>query len=56
MASTTLEGLRARGHDVLEWPAWSRLAGTVNTIVKDLEAGVLTAAADPRRATYAVGW
>ena len=56
MASTTLEGLRTRGHDVLEWPDWSRLAGTVNTIVKDLEAGVLTAAADPRRATYAVGW
>lgn len=52
----TFEGLRARGHDVLEWPDWTRLAGTVNTIVKDTHAGVLTAAADPRRAAYAVGW
>ncbi|MEZ5816050.1 MAG: gamma-glutamyltransferase [Hyphomicrobiaceae bacterium] len=54
--STTIEGLRALGHDVLEWPEWTRLAGTVNTIVKDTKAGVLTAASDPRRATYAVGW
>lgn len=52
----TVAALKGLGHDVLEWPEWSRLAGTVNTIVKDLEAGVLTAAADPRRATYAVGW
>jgi gamma-glutamyltranspeptidase/glutathione hydrolase len=52
----TVEGLRDLGHDVLEWPDWTRLAGTVNTIVKDQQAGVLTAASDPRRATYAVGW
>lgn len=52
----TITGLEARGHDVLRWPDWTRLAGTVNTIVKDTKAGVLTAAADPRRATYAVGW
>lgn len=56
MDETTFEGLEALGHDVLRWPDWTRLAGTVNTIVKDTKAGVLTAAADPRRATYAVGW
>lgn len=56
MDEATFEGLEARGHDVLRWPDWTRLAGTVNTIVKDTKAGVLTAAADPRRATYAVGW
>jgi gamma-glutamyltranspeptidase/glutathione hydrolase len=52
----TRDRLRELGHDVLDWPDWTRLAGTVNTIIKDVEAGVLTAAADPRRATYAVGW
>lgn len=56
MDAKTFAGLEARGHDVLRWPDWTRLAGTVNTIVKDTKAGVLTAAADPRRATYAVGW
>jgi gamma-glutamyltranspeptidase/glutathione hydrolase len=56
MDRATFEGLSAMGHDVLEWPDWTRLAGTVNTIIKDRRAGVLTAAADPRRATYAVGW
>ncbi len=56
MEEATFQGLEALGHDVLRWPDWTRLAGTVNTIVKDTRAGVLTAAADPRRATYAVGW
>jgi len=56
MDARTLAGLEARGHDVLRWPDWTRLAGTVNTIVNDTKAGVLTAASDPRRATYAVGW
>jgi gamma-glutamyltranspeptidase/glutathione hydrolase len=56
MSESTFAGLEALGHDVLKWPDWTRLAGTVNTIIKDTKAGVLTAAADPRRATYAVGW
>jgi gamma-glutamyltranspeptidase/glutathione hydrolase len=51
-----MEGLRAFGHDVLEWPEWTRLAGTVCTIAHDVKHGVLTGAADPRRAAYAVGW
>ncbi len=52
----TIEGLEALGHDILRWPEWTRLAGTVCSVVHDTEAGVLTAAADPRRATHAVGW
>ena len=52
----TREGRRGRGMGGPGWRNWTRLAGTVNTIVKDTRAGVLTAAADPRRATYAVGW
>jgi gamma-glutamyltranspeptidase / glutathione hydrolase len=50
------DGLRALGHDLLDWPDWTRLAGTVCAVIKDDAAGVLTAAADPRRAAYAVGW
>jgi len=56
MATATRDGLRALGHDVLEWPDWTRLAGAVCAVIKDSEAGVLAAAADPRRAAYAVGW
>ena len=54
--SATLDGLRTLGHDVLEWPDWTRLAGSVNAVIKDVEHGVLTGAADPRRAGWAVGW
>ena len=56
MSPTTFGGLRELGHDVLEWPDWTRLAGSVSAIIKDVEHGVLTGAADPRRAGWAVGW
>jgi len=52
----TVEGLRERGHDVLEWPDWTRLAGSVCSVIHDVKHGVLTGAGDPRRASYAVGW
>ncbi len=52
----TVDGLKALGHDVLEWPEWTRLAGAVCSVIHDVEHGVMTAAADPRRAAYAVGW
>ncbi|HJZ31566.1 MAG TPA: gamma-glutamyltransferase [Hyphomicrobiaceae bacterium] len=56
MAPATREGLLALGHDVLEWSDWTRLAGGVCAVIMDRKAGVMTAAADPRRAAYAVGW
>ena len=56
MEPATRDGLRALGHDVLDWPDWTRLAGAVCAVITDRKAGVLTAAADPRRAAYAVGW
>lgn len=52
----TMRGLESLGHDVLAWPEWTRLAGTVCSVVHDTKAGIKTAAADPRRASYAVGW
>ena len=56
MSAATLDDLRGLGHDVLEWPDWTRLAGSVSAIVNDVGHGVLTGAADPRRAGWAVGW
>ncbi|HEX4892601.1 MAG TPA: gamma-glutamyltransferase [Hyphomicrobiaceae bacterium] len=56
MSDETVAGLQSLGHDVLQWPDWTRLAGGVCAIVHDVQHGVLTGAADPRRGAYAVGW
>ncbi|GGO44171.1 gamma-glutamyltransferase [Streptomyces daqingensis] len=48
------DGLRARGHDVEEGPAWSE--GRLCAVARDPETGVLSAAANPRGMQgYAVG-
>jgi gamma-glutamyltranspeptidase/glutathione hydrolase len=52
----TVDGLKDRGHDMLVWPEWTRLAGAVCSVIHDVKHGVLTAQGDPRRASYAVGW
>lgn len=54
--AATLEGLRALGHDVMEWPDWTRQAGSVCSVIHDTRHGVYTGAGDPRRSSYAVGW
>ena len=56
VSPATVEGLRALGHDVHQWPEWTRLAGSVCSVIHDTKHGVLTGAGDPRRASYAVGW
>ena len=50
------EDLKGRGHDVEMWPDWVWQAGAMCLIRKDIETGRFSAAADPRRATYALGW
>jgi gamma-glutamyltranspeptidase / glutathione hydrolase len=52
----TLDGLRAKGHDLVQWPDWTWRAGAVCTIVANQKTGVLSGGADPRRPSYAVGW
>jgi gamma-glutamyltranspeptidase/glutathione hydrolase len=52
---TKLE-LAGMGHDVSRWPEWTWKAGGVCMAVKDLRTGVLSAGADPRRPSYALGW
>lgn len=49
-----LAELAERGHRVESWPEWTWLAGAVCTILGDSE--LLSAAADPRREAYALGW
>ena len=48
--------LASRGHDIVDWPDWTWRAGAVCTVLADMETGVLSAGADPRRPCYAVGW
>jgi gamma-glutamyltranspeptidase/glutathione hydrolase len=48
--------LSKMGHDVARWPAWTWKAGGVCMILKNLATGVMSAGADPRRPSYALGW
>jgi gamma-glutamyltranspeptidase/glutathione hydrolase len=48
--------LEAKGHKVHLWPERAWRAGAVCAILIDPEAGVLKAAADPRRQNYALCW
>jgi gamma-glutamyltranspeptidase/glutathione hydrolase len=48
------EELRARGHRVERWPAWTGIAGSMGAVCASAD-GVLRGAADPRRLAYAVG-
>ena len=54
--AATGERLAALGHGVEWWPERTWRAGGMCLIVADLETGVLSGAADPRRESYAVGW
>ncbi len=49
------DALRALGHDVESWQSWDWKAGAICLIRRDLASGTLEAAADPRRACYAIG-
>ncbi len=50
------DGLRARGHDVVDWPDFVWRAGAVCVQRPDRAQRVISAGADPRRPCYAVGW
>jgi gamma-glutamyltranspeptidase/glutathione hydrolase len=51
-----LDGLAARGHRVSMWPAYTPSAGSVCAIAADRDKDLITAAADIRRVSYAIGW
>ena len=48
--------LTRKGHKLHLWPEREWRAGAVSAIVVDSDAGVLQAAADPRRMNYALAW
>jgi gamma-glutamyltranspeptidase/glutathione hydrolase len=50
------EALERKGHRLHLWPEREWRAGAVCAIVIDPESGVLKAAADPRRQSYALAW
>ena len=50
------EHLSALGHDVQWWPQFVWKAGAMCAIRKDPDSGLMSAGADPRRASYALGW
>ncbi|MEJ0071990.1 MAG: gamma-glutamyltransferase [Pseudomonadota bacterium] len=52
----TGDALSAMGHKVTRWPDWNWLAGAICAIVADRKTGLLRGGADPRRASYALGW
>jgi gamma-glutamyltranspeptidase/glutathione hydrolase len=59
LGGETLSALAELGHRMEAWPEWTWLAGAVCAIQADRSAAplsLLTAAADPRRESYALGW
>ena len=50
------DALADMGHDIEWWPHRKWSAGSVCTIVKNLDTGIMHTGADPRRTAYAVGW
>lgn len=50
------EALHALGHKIEWWDDRNWRAGGVCAIRRDEKTGILTAAADPRRPSYALGW
>ncbi|MFO1159560.1 MAG: gamma-glutamyltransferase, partial [Reyranellaceae bacterium] len=56
IARETGDELARRGHQVTWWPDRIWRAGAVCAIHADLKTGIMTGGADPRRASYALGW
>jgi gamma-glutamyltranspeptidase/glutathione hydrolase len=54
--AATLEGLRARGHEINVLEAFTAQVGGGHGVAIDPESGVLTGGADPRRDGAAIGW
>ena len=48
--------LSVMGHDIDWWDRYTWRAGGMGLVAADARRGVLEAAADPRRAAYALGW
>jgi len=56
ITKVVLDQLQAMGHAVEVLPGFTAGVGGAQGILFNLEAGTMTAGADPRRAGYAIGW
>jgi gamma-glutamyltranspeptidase/glutathione hydrolase len=56
LPKSVADELKERGHDVRMVGSWSPSMGGAEGITIDIERGVLTAGADPRRDGYAIGY
>ena len=56
LPNAVLDTLKGMGHTLDLLPAFTAGVGGVQGILFNLEAGTMTAGADPRRAGYTVGW
>ncbi|MDR7545617.1 MAG: gamma-glutamyltransferase family protein [Armatimonadota bacterium] len=54
--SAVRTALEALGHRLQVWPDWTPKAGGVCAALHDPGLGIVVAAADPRRLSYAIGW
>ena len=54
IAQATRDDLAARGHEIKDWPDVTWLAGSVEAVMSDPQAGLVRAGADPRRPAYAI--
>ena len=51
-----LDTLKGMGHTLEMLPSFTAGVGGVQGILFNIDAGTMTAGADPRRAGYAIGW
>ena len=54
--ASSLDGLRARGHELNVLADWTAAVGGGHGVAIDPESGLLTGGADPRRDGAAIGW
>jgi len=56
LPAATIEGLRARGHELRVLDAWTSAVGGGHGVAIDPSSGLMTGGADPRRDGAAIGW
>jgi gamma-glutamyltranspeptidase/glutathione hydrolase len=54
--AASLDGLRARGHELNVLPDWTAQVGGGHGVAIDPDSGLMTGGADPRRDGAAIGW
>lgn len=54
--SAVRNNLAARGHQIIEWPAMTAMAGAICAVSRDASGRTLIGSADVRRASHTVGW